>query len=896
MKDKKCPNCGEKLIKVLGSNISCINKDCDNYINIDDEITYINILYQNYSSLKNKNLKDVVENDYIEEYDELLFFSDVSGYISRFEYREMNNFIEKDLFDGKKISIFKKYLDYKNVEDFDLISEKYEIITDGRKIEKENRENAYDFYSSHLKNPLFKNDYYIYKKLVIYENNPEKQLDLIISFFSNGIYCDRYHYLWFLKKLYDISLKINISLEYIEDALLKFKENGFTKKRFQDKPVPIAEKITLNNNVLKIRTDKEYALREFKFELQQEAADLKKIKEYELANQILTKLILDYGFKASKVFKEICNNYHKLGQYENELKWIYAFFNKAKTYNNSYEEFFLKRLTELNVKITEFNHKELFFDDNEYYLSNEDFKNNKHCSFDISEYITLIKDKYAMILKGINLEKNYPNEAINFYYSILNHELFKNDYYVYKKLIFLHDDLGKFEKEIDLILSFFDSGIYCDRYNYLLFIVQLKKLSMNYVIYEDEINDCLKSFKEKSFSNRYLENTPAPLSERIFFKSNVLEILPGKQFQKEQEIKALNLEYDLFESNFMFNSANTILKILLNEYEMNDSELYKQICFNYNELNDVKNEISIIEEYLKNELSWNIHEQKWFEDRLYELKQSQVNSQLINEPDLEIFYENHENYLNHIDFKKNDMDCTELIDNTLLKSKIRLEGRLLELNNYEEAIHYYESYLTYDLFKNDYYIYRRLVMAYEYINEYEFVLKTIKKFFHSGIYCNRYQYLWFLHKIYNVSRVMYVSNDEITDCLKSFKENGFLNSDCNFFLSERLYRKRSLSITSQNQYDNDQKRYELKEEARQLEINHLNLDSVRILRKMLENKCIDHPRDYMRLCHAYRRLNDLDDELYIINMYLSNKDRKSRYWFEKRLKEVEKLIEENNRV
>lgn len=103
MKSKKCPNCGKKLIKVLGSNISCINKDCENYINIDDEITYINILYKDNSKLSAKNFQDIDEKDYSEEYDDLLFFSDVPGYISRFEYREMNDFIENDLFHGKKI-------------------------------------------------------------------------------------------------------------------------------------------------------------------------------------------------------------------------------------------------------------------------------------------------------------------------------------------------------------------------------------------------------------------------------------------------------------------------------------------------------------------------------------------------------------------------------------------------------------------------------------------------------------------------------------------------------------------------------------------------------------------------------------------------------------------------
>ena len=171
MKAKKCPICGKDLIKVLGSNITCTNKDCENYINGDEETTFINILHEKYLRLYDENIQDDSESDYREDYDGLLFFSDVPGYISRFEYREMNSFIEKDLFDGKKISQFKKYLNHSELYDFESISEKYDIMDEGRKLENENRSDAYDFYSSQLNNPLFKNDYYIHKKLVILEKD-----------------------------------------------------------------------------------------------------------------------------------------------------------------------------------------------------------------------------------------------------------------------------------------------------------------------------------------------------------------------------------------------------------------------------------------------------------------------------------------------------------------------------------------------------------------------------------------------------------------------------------------------------------------------------------------------------------------------------------------------------
>ena len=47
----------------------------------------------------------------------------------------------------------------------------------------------------------------------------------------------------------------------------------------------------------------------------------------------------------------------------------------------------------------------------------------------------------------------------------------------------------------------------------------------------------------------------------------------------------------------------------------------------------------------------------------------------------------------------------------------------------------------------------------------------------------------------------------------------------------------------------------------------------------------------MRLCHAYRKKSDYENELYVINKYLSSKMKYSRGWFEDRLKQVEKLME-----
>lgn len=897
MKYKKCDLCGSDLIKVIGSNISCTNEDCENYINDEYDAIYVDFYeYEDISEFTLENIPDNVERDYEEDYDEYLFFSDRKDYISRFEYRKANNFIEDHLFKGKKISNFKRYLEEDELENFQYIEAKYELIDEGRNLEN-NYQNALEYYEKQLHKKLFRNDYYIYKKLVRFETNPQKQLDLIISFFHSGIYCNRYHYLWFLKKLKMLSEKIYISNEVIDDCLYAFKNNGFTKRKFQDTTVPIAEKIVMRSNSLKVKTDCEYSLNQFKFELKEESSNLNYVKQHDFSTSILEKLILDYSFKPVSFFEQICNNYHRCGDYENELKWIYGFFNKSRRYNSEKNLLFLDKLNKLNVKTSDFYHESLFFDTNKYYLTKKDFKKNEIKYLNLIEYITLVKNKFNIIYKGNKLEQSNPLEAINYYNSYLGHELFENDYFIYKSLVVLYDQIGDLKKELETIMSFLKSGIYCDRYNYLFFLFNLKKLSQEFVIEDNDINKLLVSFKNVSFKNKYLENTPVPLAERLVFENNEINIIPGEEFETLQEIGAMELESDLYNSCEMFNTANKIFEIMIDEYGIADVELYKQICINYQQLNDIENEKKIIQHYLNNNEMWNMKERNLFENRLKELENSEKDIIPLDEQKFEVFYENNGNYLKHDDFVNSDVGFTELIDKTNLKLKLRRKAWKLEFKDYYEAIDFYKSLLDHELFQDDYYIYRKLVILYVKINEYKLVWQTIKSFFYSGIYCNRYQYIWFLHKVADVSKVMYISDEELTDCLKFFKENGFENKNLEksqVFLAERLYHVRSsLKINSSDVFIKTQKKYELKEEAGQLESNGVTEQSTEILRNMVDNGCNRSPRDYMRLCHSYRRLGNYDEELVIINKYLSNKHNTySREWFERRLKEVIKLIDD----
>lgn len=888
-----CPLCGNNLIKIAGSYKSCINKNCSNYYNFDDyNRTYIDYFYYEDELPNEFKMLDNVHDDYFEEYDEYLFFYDNPHYLKRLDFRKNNDFAEDYLFKYAKKHNFDRFLNGEDINNLMEIKTKYIFLDDGRDLEKQNSKMAFDYYESLKNDYRFKNDYYIYKKLVKLCDDYEKQLQLIYEFFNSGIYCNRYHYLWFLKKLHFICEKIPVSEEIINNCLINFKNKGFKNKDKEDTPVFLSEKITKNNGEIKVFSDKQYIFRQLIYEFTEEISQLYHSDQYEYIVKIYAKLLNEFNSNSMKFYQGICVNYHRLGEYENEIKWIYSYLNGPNRYKNK-DEWFTNRLYDLGVDINYFHHSNYFFDNNKYYLDKDDFKDVNDENFEIKDYFNSLKDKYLKIEKGLKLEKN-PKKAINYYSSLLDDVLFENDYYPYKSLVILYDQIGDYENEIDTIFSFFNSNIYCDRFNYLFFIYHLKKLYSEYLIDYEEIDYYLKSFKDNGFKNQKFENTPLPLAERIFLDDTSIKILPGQDYLIKQNISAFNLEIDMYKSYGMLSHMNKIYKILIKEYYNYEAYYYKELCYNYREMNDYDNELKTINKFLENDRKISQEDRSYFKHRYVELKElieKNDNVNIMEDPKIEIFFENNENYLTFEDFKNNQIDNTELLDKIRLKYAIIFNGWKID-NDYEKASQYYTNLLSNDLFKNDYYIYRRLVMLYSNFGEYELVYETIKKFFNSGIYCNRYQYLWFLHKLAIVSLVKFISNDEISDMLKAFKMKGFKNQSFEnnpVLISDRLRRNlSSVMIKSTDYYDDEQKKYEQIEEVSQLEINGIRSKSTEILRDLFDEKDFKTTKDYMRLCYSYHDIGDYESEKELIEEYLSKNDY-SKEWFEKRYEELDDL-------
>jgi len=148
------------------------------------------------------------------------------------------------------------------------------------------------------------------------------------------------------------------------------------------------------------------------------------------------------------------------------------------------------------------------------------------------------------------------------------------------------------------------------------------------------------------------------------------------------------------------------------------------------------------------------------EDILYEFP---LNKDLENKiRNLDTLYEYDEN-LN---------EKTNLMRKIILKEFAR---QLTYNKNYDEAIIFYNHLKTNSYFNNDWYPYRQLTIIYDKINDYAANVENIKELFLSGIYLNKYQYVWFTNKIKLISDKIQVNESEFQKWLDFYDLNGAKN-------------------------------------------------------------------------------------------------------------------------
>lgn len=138
-------------------------------------------------------------------------------------------------------------------------------------------------------------------------------------------------------------------------------------------------------------------------------------------------------------------------------------------------------------------------------------KVNEGLSYD--EKIDLKRDliiRAERLIKG----KKY-GDAREFLKRLLDHELFANDYYPYKKLSFVYRKDGQFEDDEEILVRFFKSGIYCDDKQLAWFKNRFKLLGRMGVFDPSQMYDLENEFYSNGARNQYFADTPVPIAEKI---------------------------------------------------------------------------------------------------------------------------------------------------------------------------------------------------------------------------------------------------------------------------------------------------------------------------------------------------------------------------------------------
>lgn len=198
------------------------------------------------------------------------------------------------------------------------------------------------------------------------------------------------------------------------------------------------------------------------------------------------------------------------------------------------------------------------------------------------------------------------------------------------------------------------------------------------------------------------------------------------------------------------------------------------------------------------------------------------------------------------------------IENIVRKFRLKQHGQILQLEEmYEEAIDFYKELIENSYFKNDWYPYRQLTIMYEKTDNHEANLENIKKFFYSGIYCNKYQLVWFKHKLKRIS----ANQNDIETLISYYNQNGannknkmhkpVIHADC------MTTRKNILKTFTLEHFDFKQRKYELRELCRMLEFENDYEKELEVLKKYYN----ELPKGGMRKNWYNDKLAKINDNL-----------------------------------
>lgn len=143
------------------------------------------------------------------------------------------------------------------------------------------------------------------------------------------------------------------------------------------------------------------------------------------------------------------------------------------------------------------------------------------------------------------------------------------------------------------------------------------------------------------------------------------------------------------------------------------------------------------------------------------------------------------------------------------KADLKNKGKLLEKENKEGAIKFYDTLKDHELFVHDYYPYRRQCIIFKnHIKNDEKDWQTILELFSKSIYLNKYQYTWLNNKIIELIEKLHIKQEDI-DKIKRLLENYDINKleyekiqNTPVPIAERIFKdENGVKVISQEKYN-----------------------------------------------------------------------------------------------
>lgn len=263
----------------------------------------------------------------------------------------------------------------------------------------------------------------------------------------------------------------------------------------------------------------------------------------------------------------------------------------------------------------------------------------------VKEEITVVDDtpnfkekvqmKFDLIQKGKRLLRDDVPEAIKFYNSLFDNELFRYDYYVYYQLAEAYRRANMFEEETETIVKFLKSGIYATKNTSNEYKRRLKQLSrMGYFDYDSDMLDLEDEFLKKRNIGKANLAGELPLAGKIIKMKNESK-KPSKSTLDASKLDLImkveeNLSYDdkidlkreliikgerLINAKKWGNAREFYKRLVDHELFRNDYYPYRQLSFIYRKDGQFEDDEKILIEFFKSGIYCDDKQLAWFKNR-----------------------------------------------------------------------------------------------------------------------------------------------------------------------------------------------------------------------------------------------------------------------------------------